>query len=284
MTSKIPELYVIVGPTAVGKSDYAVSLAKKIGGEVVSADSRQVYRGLDIATGKITKREMKGVPHHMLDVADPKRQYTALRYKRDAEKIIQDIVKRGRVPIICGGTGFYIAALLGEIEMSGVKPNKELRKKLSRKSAVELFAMLQEMDPLRAETIDAKNPVRLIRAIEIAQVPRGTAPVAHKVPSYKVIKLGLTLPKETLRERIHVRLFKRMKRGMIAEAKRLHDEGLSYKRMVELGLEYRYLARYLKNEVSKEEMLTQLETEIWHYAKRQMTWFKRDKEITWLTP
>ncbi len=277
-------IIVIVGPTASGKSAYAVKLAKRIGGEVISADSRQIYRGLDIGTGKITKREMEGIPHHMLDVVSPKKVYTVNTFVIEGRKVIEDILGRGKVPIICGGTGFYIDALVGRIAVPRVAPNPALRKKLEKKSAAQLFAMLKKLDPRRARDIDPKNPVRLIRAIEIAK-ELGHVPRSNPEPlPYAVEWIGIQMPDAILRARIKKRLHARMKAGMVAEARRLHHAGLSFKRMHSLGLEYRYLALLLQHKLSKEEFLAQLENEIWHYAKRQMTYLRRNLDIRWLLP
>ncbi|MFA6273051.1 MAG: tRNA (adenosine(37)-N6)-dimethylallyltransferase MiaA [Candidatus Paceibacterota bacterium] len=286
------KILVIVGPTAVGKSDLAVRLAKKLNGEIISADSRQVYCGLNIGTGKITKKEMAGVPHYLLDVANPKKQFSAADFVRLGREKIAAIFSRGHTPIICGGTGFYISALLGEIELAPAPPNPKLRAQLAKKSASELFEMLKKLDPARAEKIDHHNPRRLIRAIEVALSKEKEIKVEpffrSKVQPFKVIKIGLTLPPEKLKKKIRTRLLARLKQGMIAEAEKLHQQGLSWKRMNELGLEYRYLAKYLKNnpptDGSKEEMIEKLFTEIWRYAKRQMTWFKKDKNIHWFLP
>lgn len=278
-----PRVIAIVGPTSSGKSDLAVLLAQKIEGEVISADSRQVYKGLDIATGKITKREMKGVRHHLLDVANPKKTYSVADFKKDAMIAIDNITSRGKIPIVCGGTGFYIDALLLGQEFPEVLPNKELRKKLEKESIETLYKKLTKLDPHRAQEIDRHNRVRLIRAIEIAKTLGNVPKQKHAVP-YDVTWIGIKPNPEELKKRIHNRLMARMKKGMVAEAKRLHENGLSYKRMRELGLEYKYLADYLQNKISKEEMLLQLEIAIIQYAKRQMTWFKRNKEIKWVEP
>lgn len=271
----------VVGPTSSGKSDLAVDIALRMHGEVVSADSRQVYRGMDIGTGKVTKKEMRGVPHHLLDIASPKRVYTVADWKRDAEKVIDDIHRRGKLPIICGGTGFYVRSVIDGIMLPDVKPNPKLRATLSDMDPEELFALLSEKDPVRAETIDRHNPVRLIRALEIAD-EIGSVPLVHREPKYDPLLIGITTEKEVLKERIHARLLKRMRRGMLAEVKHLHEQGVSWKRMEELGLEYRFLARYLQGKLSKEEMLAQLEVEIVHYAKRQVTWWKKDERIHWV--
>jgi tRNA dimethylallyltransferase len=271
------KILVIVGPTASGKSDMAVRLAKKLKGEVISADSRQVYKGLDIGTGKITREEMKGVPHHLLDVADPKKQFSAAEFKKLAEEELRYIESRGRLPIVVGGTGFYIDALTGAAKLPDVPPNKKLREKLAKKPNDALYRELKKKDPARAKTIDANNKVRLIRALEIVEA-LGKVPRPTSNSDKRFVYIGL-LPKD-LDARIKKRLAIRLP-GMIAEAKALRKNGLSYKRMENLGLEYRYLALYLKKKLSKEEIETQLYLAIRQYAKRQMTWFKRNRRITW---
>lgn len=280
---KKPKLIVIVGPTATGKSDLAVFLAQKINGEIISADSRQVYSGFDIGSGKITKREMQNVPHHLLDVADPKRTYTAARYVRDATKAIAGILQRGKIPVIVGGTGFYISALLSDTPLPAVPPNTALRKKLEKLSTEKLFALLKKKDPRRARRIDRFNRHRLIRALEIVTV-LGKVPERTSGSAYETHIIGVTLPKEKLKKRIHDRLGARIKKGMVQEVQRLHTNGLSWKRLESFGLEYRHIARYLQKKISKEQMLLELEHDIRHYAKRQMTWFKRDKTIRWFSP
>ena len=277
----VPRIIVIVGPTASGKSAYAVKLAKKFGGEVISADSRQVYKGLDIGTGKITKREMEGVPHHMLDVASPKKVYTVNTFVIEGRNVIEDILRRGKVPIICGGTGFYIDALLGRVAVPRVAPNPALRKTLEQKTTMQLFSTLKRLDPRRARDIDPKNPVRLIRAIEIAK-ELGHVPKSNPEPlPYLTEWIGILIPEEKLRARIKKRLHARVKAGMVAEARRLHRAGLSYKRMHALGLEYRYLGLFLQKKITKEHMLAELERHIKKYAKRQIGYWKRNKEIKW---
>ncbi|NQV88665.1 MAG: tRNA (adenosine(37)-N6)-dimethylallyltransferase MiaA [Parcubacteria group bacterium] len=275
-----PKILVILGPTASGKSDLAVKLAKKFNGEIISADSRQVYKGLDIGTGKITKKEMLGIPHHLLDVANPKKRFTVVEFKRLADKAITDILKRGKLPIICGGTGFYIQAVVDNVVLPDVPPNDKLRVKLEKKTTDELVNILKKLDKKRLSTIDENNRRRLIRAIEIASA-LGKVPPIKKHSDFDALQIGTKIDDKELRERIHTRLIKRVKQGMITEAKNLHQNRLSWKRMEELGLEYRYLALYLQNKMSKDEMIQKLETEIWHYSRRQMTWFKKDKRIKW---
>ncbi len=279
----IPRLIVILGPTASGKSDLAVEIALKFGGEVVSADSRQVYKGLDIGTGKITSAEMHCVPHHLLDVADPREQYSVARYKRDAEEAIDVILSRGKLPILCGGTGFYIQAIVDNRLPPETPPDKALREELGRKTRRELFCLLQKIDPNRAKSVDSKNPRRLIRAIEIAR-HLGFVPEIPAVSSkYDTRKIGIRTDKEILRDSIAERLKNRFAEGMIEEAKRLHENGLSFERMDELGLEYRHLARHLQGNLSREDMEKELLPKIWQYAKRQIQWFQRDEQNKWLS-
>ncbi len=281
-----PKIIVVVGPTASGKSDLAVEIARKYRkyiGEVISADSRQVYRGLNIGSGKITKKEMLGVPHHLLDVADPKKVFTVAKFKKLGQEKIAQILKRNHLPIICGGTGFYIQALVDNIELPEVDPNPKLRKKLDGYNTDKLFSELQKLDPSRAKNIDPHNRPRLIRAIEIARV-LGKVPRIKQHPLYDPLFIGIDLDSKKLREKIHIRLLFRMKKGMVQEAKKLHTKGLSWKRMETLGLEYCYLALYLQKKISKNALLESIESEIVKYTKRQMTWFTRDKRILWISP
>jgi tRNA dimethylallyltransferase len=280
------KLLVIVGPTASGKSDLAVKLAKKFNGEVISADSRQVYKGLNIATGKITKKEMRGVPHYLLDIADLKRQFTVEKYKRLANKAISDISSRGKLPIICGGTGFYIDAVVNDITFPNVKINRKLREKLIGKSADQLLKILEDIDAARARMMVGNNSERhnlrrIIRAIEIATALKKVPAIKKSDKKYDVLFIGLNPLGKELKKRIYNRLIKRLKAGMIAEARRLRARGLSWKRMEELGLEYKYLARFLQRKITKAEMIEKIYVEDWRYAKRQMTWFKRNKRTIW---
>jgi tRNA dimethylallyltransferase len=272
---------VILGPTSAGKTALSIELARKLNGEVISADSRQVYRGLNIGTGKVTKREMKGVRHHLLDVADPKKVFTAHDFLEKGRPALDDIVRRGKTPIICGGTGFYIDALLGRLALPNVPANPKLRAQLEKKTAPQLYTILKRLDARRAKTIDRHNPVRLVRAIEIAKA-LGKVPVHKLTPSaYDVTWIGIKPDNEILRTKIHARLLARMKQGMVQEVRQLHARGLSWSRMEQLGLEYRWLARLLQKKISKDDMLRGLETDIWHYAKRQMTYWRKNKDIRW---
>lgn len=283
-----PKIVVIVGPTASGKSDLAIKLAKKINGEIVSADSRQVYKGMDIGTGKVTRKEMSGVPHYLLDVASPKRTFTVAHYQKLGRAAIKKILKKNKLPIVVGGTGFYIDALLYDYRLPAVKPDTKLRLELEKEPAEKLFARLQKLDPRRAKNIDRRNKRRLIRAIEIAEVTGAPIPPLIRANSgirksgYEILKIGINPPSEKLKKKISTRLLKRLKRGMIAEVKKLHASGLSWRRLDNFGLEYRYASRHLRGLITKKEMMDILEKESWRYAKRQMTWWRKDKSIIWV--
>lgn len=282
------KIIVILGQTSTGKSDFAVDVAKDIDGEIISADSRQVYKGMDLGTGKITKKEMRGIPHYLLDVVSPKKTFSVSDFQKMALKKIKEISECGRIPIICGGTGFYIDAIVNNTKFPEVPPNKKLREQLSKKSTEQLFEMLKKLDRDRAENIDKNNSVRIIRAIEIAKA-LGKVPNLSPRPclgenKFYFLKIGLTLPSEILKERIKARLLSRIKRGMIKEVENLHKSGVSWKRMEQLGLEYRYFSLYLQGKLSKKDMIEKLNTEIWHFAKRQKTWFKRDSDTIWIDP
>jgi tRNA dimethylallyltransferase len=274
------KVVVITGPTAVGKSDFAVDYAVKNNGEVISADSRQVYVGLDIGTGKITREEMRGIPHHLLDVVSPTEKFNVEKYKILAQKAITDISSSGKIPIICGGTGFYIDAVIKNISYPHVPHNEKLQKGLGGKSTNELFQILNNLDPEYAKGLnnsEQNNTHRLMRAIEIAKA-LGKIPKVEKLESpYEVEWIILNLPKEELRERINKRLINRLENGMIEEVENLHKNGLSWERMEELGLEYRYISRFLRGLITREEMIDQLKNKIWQYAKSQIAWFKRGK-------
>lgn len=270
-------LIVIVGATGTGKSALAVTLAKRFGGEVISADSRQVYRGLDIGTGKLTAREMRGIPHHLINTAPLTRTYTAAHFKRDAEKTIHAIWKRGKVPILCGGTGFYIRAVVDGIAIPGVPPNRELRRALARKTIKELFRMLKKKDPARARDIDRHNPRRLMRALEVAHA-LGKVPRMKANPiDARVLMLGLALPKEELEKRTRARIRSWLRRGLLAEVRQV-----PLSRMNELGLVYRWAARLADKEIMRNAFIDGLTRDLMKYAKRQMTWFKRDPHTHWV--
>ena len=279
-----PKIVAIVGPTAAGKTTLSIKIAQRFCGEVISADSRQIYRGLDIGSGKVTPQDMAGIPHHLLDVADINHTYSATDFTRDAGLAIDEILARQKLPVIAGGTFFYIELLRGNMSPAPVPPNPVLRAQLEQYPNEVLFSKLQGTDAARAESIDPDNRHRLIRALEIIDA-LGSVPEVTKVESqYDWLLLGTKIEKETLHQNIHNRLLERVAAGLIEEVRNLHTSGISFERLDSLGLEYRYVAKYLKNELSKEEMLGILETKIKQYAKRQMTWLKRDPQIEWCDP
>ena len=279
------KIIVILGPTASGKSALAVKLAKKINGEIVSADSRQVYKEFNIGSGKITKKEMSEVPHYCIDIVSPRKIFTVVDFKKCANEAIEKIFIRNKTPIIVGGTGLYIQAIVDNLVLPEVKPNWKLRKELENKTTEEMLETLKKLDPERAKNIDAKNPRRLIRAIEIAKALGKVPNLEIQCPSWEALQIGIKLPDEILKKNIEKRIKKMLNPpaggGLVAETKRLRASGLSWKRIHELGFEYKYPALFLQNKISKDEMLSKMLVENWQYAKRQMTWFKRDKRIKW---
>jgi tRNA dimethylallyltransferase len=278
-----PTVIAIVGPTASGKSALAVELALARRGEVVSADSRQVYRGMDIGTGKVTKEEMQGVPHHLIDITDPASDvYTATDWQHDATAMITDILARGRQPIICGGTFFYLDILRGKMQPAPVPPNHALRAELEPLPATELFDRLRALDARRAATIDTQNPRRLIRAIEIATALGSVPEATPRESPYTWRVFGIDVPPDILRDRIATRLDERLAHGMVGEVQRLREMGVTDARLISFGLEYRYVTAFLRGDYDAVTMRTKLFHAICQYAKRQRTWLRQDAAITWL--
>ena len=321
----LKKLIVILGPTASGKSELAIKLAKKLApyqtedsgagfnGEIISADSRQVYKGMDIGTGKVTpdtnpalyvasnyfsmprerdstgqakKKDIftyKGIPHYCIDVASPKRRFTVVQYRKLALKAINKIHKKGKIPILCGGTGFYIQAVVDGIVIPEVPPDWKLRKKLEKKLVEELYKILKKLDPKRAKTIEKKNKRRLIRALEIVIKTKKPVPGLKKNPlPYPVLMLGIKKEKKELKKLIKKRFLKWLKIGLIAEVKKLRKSGLSWKKIEDFGIHYRVIAQYLQNKISYKEMIESSLRELQNFAKRQMTWWKSDKRIHWV--
>lgn len=281
MKTTKPKVIAIVGPTASGKTSLSIELAKAFNGEVISADSRQVYRGLDIGSGKVTKAEMEGIPHHLLDVADPEYRYSAADFLRDAKAAISDITSRGKLPIIAGGTFFYLDLLRGKMQTATVSPDLELQAELEKLSTNELVSRLKAADPRRAEIIDQNNRRRLIRSLEIISVLGRVPETVEKTSDYEWLILGIDIDRDKLNERIKIRLEDRLQNGLKKEVEDLLASGLDPQRLDDFGLEYRYLKRNLKNEIEYDEMVTQLFAKLRQFAKRQNTWLKRDKEIIW---
>ena len=277
--SKKPSLIIIVGPTASGKTALSIKLAKKFNGEIVSADSRQVYRGMDIGTGKASKSEQRQVKHHLLDIVDPRHKYNVSHFQKDAVKAIKQIQKRGKLPFLVGGTAFWIDVVVYDLDLPSVKPNRTLRKRLTKLPPSKLYSMLKKIDPDRARMIDKNNPYRIIRAIEIVKSTGKPVPKITKKSPYDLAWLGITLPRTKLNKRIDKRLAARMQKGMVSEVIGLLKRGVPASRLLSIGLEYRYVTLYLQGKLTKQEMMAQLRAAIHQYAKRQMTWWKRNDQI-----
>ena len=274
----LPKLIVIEGTNASGKTSLSVALARHFGGEIVSADSRQVYARLDLGSGKVTPEEMQGVHHHLLDVRNPGEFFSMADFQRLAFEAIDGILARGRLPFLVGGTGLYVDAVADGYELSDQAPDHSLRAHLETFDTPALYEMLKQQLP--DTDIDPRNRHRVMRALE-----RLAADDYHptgKSPRYTLLKLGVTWPREILKQRIDERLERRLAEGMVDEVKALLDEGISEEFLVKLGLEYKYLTWYLTGKIPYEQMVEELGNAIKKFAKRQMTWFRRDPRIHWL--
>ncbi len=273
-------LIVITGPTASGKTSLSVDAALDIKGEVVSADSRQIYKGMDTGTGKATKEEMKGVPHHLLDVCSVEEEFTVADYKKIAEEKIKEVQERGSVPILCGGTGFYIKAVVEGVVMPQVPPNEELRKELERKTKEELFDMLSKVDKRRAEEIEGKNKRKLIRAIEIVEKTGKPVPEIKKehLP-YPVLALCLDLPLTELEKKIRKRVEYMIEDGLEKEAKDIFKRN---KYLARETIGYAEWEDYLKGEISIEEVKEKISVNTLKYAKAQKKWFKKEDYLVYI--
>ena len=271
-------LVVIMGTNASGKSGLGVELASRFGGEIVSADSRQVFRGLDLGSGKITPEETRGVPHHLIDVCEPGDFFSMADFQRLAYAAIDDILIRGKVPFLVGGTGLYVDAVADGYELSDAAPDLNLRAHLETFETPALYEMLK--DKLPDTEIDPKNRNRVMRALE--RLAADDYHPGKRSPRYETLKLGVTWDRETLKKRIDERLERRLAQGMVPEVKGLMDAGVSTEFLMKLGLEYRYLTRYLLGEIPYDQMVTELGNAIKKFAKRQMTWFRREENLHWL--
>ena len=285
-----PKVLVILGPTASGKTKLGVDLARKFKGEIISADSRQVFRGMDIGSGKDLEEYGKGkdkVKYHLIDISDPKKDFDLAKYQKLAFKAIENILKRKKLPIIVGGSGLYVQAIIDNYDLSSFGANRKKRDELEKLGAKELFKRLEKLKQDFAKKInnsDKNNARRLARYLEI--VENGGIIDRRLDSHYEFLILGLDFPNEILRERVSYRLLKRLEEGMIAEVKNLKEAGLSNERLESFGLEYRYINRHLNGELSYNNMIKELEIASYRFAKRQKTWFKRFEKqggiIYWL--
>jgi tRNA dimethylallyltransferase len=281
----LPQLIVVLGPTASGKSSLGINLAQTFRGEIVSADSRQVYRGLDIGTAKVTPEEQRLVPHHLLDVADPREIYTVAQFKQAAMEAIDGIIHRGLVPFLVGGSPHYIQAVVDNLDIPQVEPQPALRAELEQRPLPELLAQLEELDPQSATTIDRNNPRRIIRALEVCLITGKPFSAQRRLadPRYHSLLLGIHWPREILYQRIDERVDIRMQQGMVDEVRKLLAEGVPAERLDAMGLEYRFISRLLQGQFTDQaEMVQRLKYAIHDFTRRQLTWFRKEKRIVWI--
>lgn len=272
MENKI-SIIAVIGPTASGKSAKAVELARERNGEVISVDSRQVYRGLDIGTEKTSLEEMVGIPHYLIDIVEPKDTYSAGDFVRDANALITDITARGKVPILCGGTHFYFDALLYGLPVH-TAVDEAYRAELEAKSEAELYAEIENKDPRRAGMLDKNNKRRLVRALEIIAIHGKVPERETKESIYDVEWVVIDPPKDVLRERLDARLMQTLEKGLVDEVKRVRDE-VGDARLNELGLEYKIVGEYLRGELEERALFTTLSNKLWQYARHQKQWLRK---------
>lgn len=280
-----PDLVVVPGPTASGKSALSIELALHFDGEIVSADSRQVYRGLDIGTAKVTPAERSLVPHHMLDVVEPQEIYSVSQFQHDAIAAINTILAQGHQPFLVGGSPHYIQTIVDHFAIPKVPPQPELRAQLEARSLPDLLQQLEILDPQSAATIDRNNPRRVIRALEVSIVTGQPFSQQRGVsdPLYRSLLLGIHWPRELLYQRIDARIDERMQQGLLQEVCSLLEQGITHERLDALGLEYRFASRLLRGEFPSEaEMVQRLKYASHDFTRRQLSWFRRDKRILWL--
>ena len=285
------DLLVILGPTATGKTSLAVKLADELDGEIISADSRQVYRGMDIGTGKdLNEYKLKGkkISYHLIDIADPREEYSVFQFQQDFHDTFSDIHKRHKLPILCGGTGFYIKAILMDFHLPTIAPDKKLRQELENWELEDLILQLESISPGASTNTPVDTKRRVIRAIEV-EMSQGKTKEKIRTPKTIIknpIVLGVEYPREVIRERITTRLQERLDQGMIQEVEILLKSGITHGRLERFGLEYRFISRYLLGQLTREEMIEKLNTAIHQFAKRQMTFFrnmeKNGIQIFWI--
>ena len=277
--SGYPKVVAVVGTNASGKSALGVELAKRYGAEIISADSRQVFRGLDLGSGKITPEEMQGVPHHLIDVREPNEFFSMADFQRMSYAAIDGILARGCLPMIVGGTGLYVDSVLDGYLLSDREPDLAYRAELEKLTTPQLYDMLLTLLP--DAQVDRNNRNRVMRMIE--RIHDGDDAVPGKEPRYRSLRLGVSWPREVLAQRIDERLKMRVEQGMIEEVQNLMDRGATKEFLLGLGLEYRFITQYLTGAIpDRDEMLRLLAIAIKQFAKRQMTWFRRNPDIVWL--
>lgn len=282
-------LIIVAGPTAVGKSELAVMLAKRINGEIISADSMQVYKGMDIGSAKITKDEMQGVKHHLIDILEPSDEFSVATFQDYAKKAYFEIINDGKLPIICGGTGFYVQSLLYDIDFSSSNgENEEYRKNISRQIEEQgidkVYSELMEIDPKACETIHKNNIKRVIRALEFyhetgRRISEHNEEERRKTSRYNYCYFALNDTREKIYERINLRVDKMLENGLVDEVKTLKAAGYSINDVSMQGLGYKEILLYLDNEISLSEAVYRIKRDSRHFAKRQLTWFNREPDV-----
>ncbi len=281
------KLVIIAGPTASGKSDAAVALSKAIGGEVISADSVQVYKGLDIGSAKITPEEMQGVRHHLIDALEPEEPFNITIFQHMAKEAMRGIYERGNIPVICGGTGFYIQSVLYDIEFTAEDTDMAYRRELEKRSPGELYAMLKEIDPGSCLSIHENNVKRVIRALEFFHetgypISAHNAEQRARKPAYDARFFVLTDERSKLYERIDARVDKMIAAGLVEEVRALKERGVPRTSTAMQGLGYKEIYDHLAGECSLEEAVYRIKRDSRHFAKRQITWFKREPDAIWI--
>lgn len=281
------KLIVLTGPTAAGKSELSVQLAKRIGGEIISADSMQVYRGMDIGSAKITRQEMQGVPHHLIDVLDPSEPFDVVRFQSLARDAMRQIRERGHIPILVGGTGFYIQAVLYDVDFTRQEEDCGYRKELAKSDPALLHRMLEEADPEAARQIHPNNIKRTIRALEYfretgRRISEHNEAERAKESPYRFAYFVLYEDREILYDRINRRVDRMMEQGLEDEVRRLKAAGMTRDMVSMKGIGYAEMLQYLDGEIDLEEALRLIRRNTRHFAKRQLTWFRRERDVTWI--
>ena len=287
-----PPLVIIAGPTATGKTSASVALAGRLSGSIISADSMQVYRGMDIGSAKVTEEEKRGIPHYLIDVADPTENWNVVRFQKEARAAIDEIRTRGRLPFLVGGTGFYIQALLYDIDFTEMEADTQCRADLEEEARTlgpaVLYERLLKVDPVSAQTIHPNNVKRIIRALEFASMSGGLRISEHnrnermRSPAYRAVFFVFTMDRQKLYERIDARVDKMMEEGLEEEVRRLRSLGLTADDVSMQGIGYRQILRSLDGEYPMEEAVRLIKRDSRHFAKRQLTWFRREKDVTWI--
>lgn len=297
LSNKLPPLVIIAGPTATGKSALAIELAKRLRGSIISADSMQVYRGMDVGSAKVTAEEMQGIPHYLVDIADPDEEWNVVRFQHEAKKALSDIYAKGRLPFLVGGTGFYIQALLYDIDFTEMETDDAYRAQLEAVAAKEgpdvLYRQLIQVDPESARQIHPHNVKRMIRALEF-QKKSGKAISLHneeqhqRSAAFDALFFVLTMDRQRLYERINERVDQMAENGLLQEVSALQQKGLTSQNVSMQGIGYKEVLQYLESKKPEadnplpEEVITRIKTDTRHFAKRQLTWFRREKNVIWV--